>query len=95
MELIAIGFLLGIIACIVFVGVGMIYADKMANRKHGHGDNNRVLRSIPDDNPDNRVGKPDQQFMDRYHMGIVTEEEIREMADKLNVKIGGYDDSIK
>lgn len=89
MELIAIGFLLGIIACIVFVGVGMVYAERMASRKHGHGDHNRVLRNVPDDNPGDYMGKSDQQFMDRYHMGIVSEEEIRNMTEKLNVKLGG------
>lgn len=89
MELIAIGFLLGIIACIVFVGVGMIYAERMADRTHEHNNNNRVLRDISDADPDPVVGVVDGKKYSRYPVEPVSEEEVIAAAKKLGVKIGG------
>lgn len=40
MELIAIGFLLGIVTCIIFVGAGMVYAERMASKNEKKGDRN-------------------------------------------------------
>ena len=47
MELIALGFLLGVIVCFVVAGAGILYADKMAGRndrkdKEGDDDKNAI-----------------------------------------------------
>lgn len=51
MELIAIGFLLGVITCFVVAGAGILYADKMAskNDKEGHTGDKDTLYKGKDD----------------------------------------------
>lgn len=56
MELIAIGFLLGVVVCFVVAGAGVVYAERMASRKHDHNNCDNDVRSIIDDNANNIVG---------------------------------------
>lgn len=42
MELIAIGFLLGVVVCFVIAAAGMYYADKMVNRGEEKDDKDTV-----------------------------------------------------
>ena len=43
MELIAIGFLLGVVVCFVVAGAGILYADRMAKKTEKGEDNEKTL----------------------------------------------------
>lgn len=72
MELIGIGFMLGIVCSVVMIGGGVVYAERMVNRKQRGTDNTRVRDTGVDrlDGSDNRYTQ-----------------EIEELADKMKVRL--------
>lgn len=74
----------------LFVGlfIGRSTNERMDKQQHGNDNGSHGMRSLPDRGRCGTVGSVNGEFPYRYHMGPVRAQEITQLAQKLDVKIG-------